>query len=97
MKIEKNDDLIQRSWILQAIENDLGCLDIKKATSKNAHLYADLGDIVRMLLAAPKVDAVQVVRCKNCKYAMRDEYSGCYFCHEKQVSAEHYCSKGERR
>ena len=42
-------------------------------------------------------DVVEVVRCKNCKVAVRDEYSGCYFCHGNHVPAEHYCSYGERR
>lgn len=60
MKIEKNDDLIHRSWLLQEIEHDLGCFEVEKVIKTKTHLYADLGDIVRMLLAAPKVDAVQV-------------------------------------
>lgn len=60
MKIEKNDDLIPRSWLLQEIEHDLGCFEIEKFLQKKAPLYADLGDIVRMILAAPKVPAIQV-------------------------------------
>lgn len=60
MKIEKNDDLIPRSWLLQEIEHDLGCFEIEKFLQKKAPLYVDLGDIVRMILAAPKVPAIQV-------------------------------------
>lgn len=60
MKIEKNDDLIPRSWLLQEIEHDLGCFEIEKFLQKKAPLYADLGDIVRMILAAPKVPAIRV-------------------------------------
>lgn len=63
MKIEKNDDLIHRSWLLQEIEHDLGCFEIEKFLQKKAPLYADLGDIVKMILAAPKQEAV-VVPCK---------------------------------
>lgn len=60
MKIEKNDDMIHRSWLLQEIEHDLGCFEIEKFLEKKAPLYADLGDIVRMIMAAPKVPAIQV-------------------------------------
>lgn len=63
MKIEKNDDLIHRSWLLQEIEHDLGCFEIEKFLQKKAPLYADLGDIIKMILAAPKQEAV-VVPCK---------------------------------
>lgn len=42
-------------------------------------------------------DVVPVVRCKNCKWAYRDKYSGCYFCHERQVRCDHFCSYGERK
>ena len=49
------------------------------------------------LLDAPTVDAVEVIRCKDCKWVYRDKYSGVYFCHERQVRSEHFCSYGERR
>ena len=63
MKIEKNDDLIHRSWLLQMIENDLGCFQLDKAVNGKLTLYANLGDTVKMILAAPKVEAV-MVPCK---------------------------------
>ena len=39
----------------------------------------------------------EVVRCKDCKWVYRDEYSYCYFCHERQVRSDHFCSYGERK
>ena len=63
MTIEKNDDLIQRSWMLQKIENDLQCLQTEMLLKTQTPLYADLRDIVRMILAAPKQEAV-IVPCK---------------------------------
>lgn len=46
---------------------------------------------------APTVDAVEVVRCKYCKWYENDGYhTNCQimrFC----VEAEDYCSRGERR
>lgn len=60
MKIQKNDDLVMRSWLLQKIEHDLGCFEIDKFVKEQTPLYANLRDIVKMILAAPKADAVQV-------------------------------------
>ena len=46
---------------------------------------------------APTVNAVEVVRCRDCKWVYRDPYSGCYYCHERQVQSTHFCSYGERK
>ena len=46
---------------------------------------------------APTVDAVEVVRCKDCKYAMHDAMFGGYWCGGGKVKADHFCSYGERR
>lgn len=50
----------------------------------------------------PTVDAVEVVRCRDCKHY--DEYTKkCYvFCHDcievqLEVDGDHFCSFGERR
>ena len=45
----------------------------------------------------PTVDAVPVVRCKDCKYAEQEDYD--YLCHYNGCdwkSGEHYCSYGEK-
>ena len=52
---------------------------------------------VRDIMDAETVDAVEVVRCKDCKWVYRDPYSGCYYCHERQVQSTHFCSYGERK
>ena len=45
---------------------------------------------------APTIDAVPVVRCKDCKY--RDRYY-CYHPDQKYlaVDIDYYCARGERR
>ena len=51
----------------------------------------------KMLLESPIVDAVEVVRCKDCKYAEQEDYD--YLCHHNGCdwnSGEHYCSYGEK-
>lgn len=56
---------------------------------------------VTLLSDAPTIDAVPVVRCKDCKYFLED---GDCFCenieqyeHEKSVSPDWFCADGERR
>ena len=61
----------------------------------------------RVLMQAPTVDAVEVVRCKDCAecdhcYPRKDkggeaiEGYYCYY-HKRWVSASYYCGDGERR
>ena len=58
-------------------------------------------DVVDMLESRPTVDAVEVVRCKNCKYSEK-ESDNCtfnYFCHYDGCAwnnGDHFCGYGER-
>ena len=55
------------------------------------------------LIDAPIVDAVEVVRCKDCKYNYHnmipsgEAEHGCTKCIELPITADFYCSWGERR
>jgi hypothetical protein len=42
-------------------------------------------------------DAVEVVRCKDCKYYLRDEMFGGGYCDGERVKKDHFCSYGERK
>lgn len=51
---------------------------------------------------APTVDAVPVVRCKDCKYASPNGKYGCKAYHFKlyethEMEADDFCSRGERK
>lgn len=52
---------------------------------------------------APTIDAVEVVRCRDCKYASPNGKIGCqlmpFSCHDKKRSlyANGFCSYGERK
>ena len=49
---------------------------------------------------APAVDAVEVVRCKDCKHSFEDDFDGSLWCcrdREIEVVEGHFCSYGERR
>ena len=47
------------------------------------------------LLDFPTVDAVEVVRCKNCKW-YNPEFEVCEFWHGAR-HPEHFCGEGERK
>ena len=55
-------------------------------------------DVANLLLHAPTVDAVEVVRCRECKYLMfSDCYGECGKGHMGIVSSNDFCSYGERK
>lgn len=64
--------------------------------------YADfLNDFFRMVEEQPTVDAVEVIRCKDCKYCDIGSYRGnCNLWDDGYgalVSMDDFCSQGERR
>lgn len=48
---------------------------------------------------APTVDAVEVVRCENCRWFGEEDEDGQCWCHFNDISAlkHSFCSHGERR
>lgn len=46
---------------------------------------------------APTIDAVPVVRCKDCKHSQKDELWGMRWCKGTTVKDEHFCADGERK
>lgn len=81
------NDLISRSALLEALENE------------KIRIAVDKGKMFRHIEAAPAVDAVDVVRCKDCiHYEKTMLYSECW--NELgmiNVYDDCYCSRGERR
>ena len=56
-------------------------------------------EVLRAICKAPTVDAVEVVRCKDCKHGCAID-SGNYLCNRKmigKVRPDDFCSFGERR
>lgn len=62
-----------------------------------ADYCAGWNGMVRLLEKAPTVDAVEVVRCRDCKHYKPDEYEcGCDFAGGlPYVKADDFCSYGE--
>lgn len=83
-------DLISR----EALKEWIGCDGDNKYKSQIIHEIADLIDEV------PAVDAVEVVRCKDCMYWTRvGKHTGkCPFLigEHQYAGDDHYCSCGER-
>ena len=82
---------------------------VKKAINDEIEIAAEIGtheaDVCKgglmMGLAyvntAPTVDAVPVVRCKDCKHSQKDELWGMRWCKGTTVKDEHFCADGERK
>lgn len=91
-----SDDLISRQAILDMLE------DI------NNHIIDGYGYkhdwCVEWVKGLPSIDAVQVIRCKDCEYwdtswKPTRAKEGEYWCsaHDIYMGAEDYCSQAERR
>lgn len=85
-------DLIDRAALLEALEYD----PEKRAIVQPKSTFG-------IILSAPVVDAVEVVRCKDCEYWMY-EYDDVGLCCADapdidgvERTALNYCSTGERR
>lgn len=64
---------------------------------------ADRDEIAEWLvLQAPTIDAVSVVRCKDCVDMFHDDWYKCFACANlyglnEEVKPDDYCSHGERK
>lgn len=67
----------------------------------NMSLSMAAGAFIREVDKSPTVDAVQVVRCKDCKLWYEDwkhDNNECYCCrNDRWTEPDAYCSGGERR
>ena len=53
----------------------------------------------KKIKSLPTVDAVEVVRCKDCRHAKEQDEDGVAWCNGwlQYVFGEHFCSYGEKR
>ena len=54
------------------------------------------GCVQQYIDKAPTVDAVEVVRCKDCKHYARDKMFGGGYCYGAKKKLDDFCSCGER-
>ena len=93
-------DLISRSALLEKVQFRL------PIDNHNAEVISGCVDITRRLIEnAPAVDAVEVVRCRDCKFRKSTFNGEDYFCtvwdaddsETAYVTDDDFCSYGERR
>lgn len=92
----KTSDLIRRAdakrSVLDELTNDVVLKEIREKP-----LVAIPMAVVKALNELPSADAVEVVRCKDCRHGERDAvfvYCTRYY---RRIGTEDYCSSGERR
>ena len=100
MENEKRLDLIDRKEISEMISSLTMTITGLRAGKGvlNKFMTEYRKSILRIIDEAPTVDAVPVVRCKDCKKWEYDEnFSG--WCTEwrRRTLGDHFCSYGERR
>lgn len=90
------DDLISRSALLEQMHNHYEV--------RNPKQNATMDECCMMVIHAPAVDAVEVIRCKDCKHAGKHEaifFPGHIPCGLRMqptiVKPDDFCSYGERR
>lgn len=69
------------------------------AMHPNEELVNNLAIAFDIVVDAPTIDAVSVVRCKDCKYChyeQKDDIYHCYKLFHRFYDTDNYCSYGER-
>ena len=78
-----------------ALDEELEILKVRfKAQGRNT-VAEDYNFVQTVLMTAPTVDAVEVVRCENCRYFGTSQCAMDTYAFD--VTEESFCSYGERR
>jgi len=82
-----------------ALDSKLEALVQKYAAQGRNEVAKDYSFVQTVLLTAPTVDAAEVVRCKDCKHYLWDDFDGCYVCMKlgKYTTRDFWCAHGERK
>ena len=89
------DDMIYRGKLLEQFHNHYA--------ARNTETNAIMDEVRMMLIKAPNVDAVEVVRCKDCigkSTWFKDAETGCEICGMSGMYPKgefDFCSYGDRR
>ena len=83
---------------MRLIDADALGLDINRKAHENFPANRNLTLYAESLLAhAHTIDAVPVVRCKDCRKSGYDAFTGLYWCAGNGMRGEDFCSRGERK
>ncbi len=101
-----NEDLISRSTLSEKLQahHDFfvnGWGGFSNLPIKDKIRVDEITNCIAEVMNAPAVDAVEVVRCKNCKHGDIDDpvFPCQYYCHMGHMwnDAYHFCADGERK
>lgn len=82
-----SEKLISAKWLINHLE-------------KNSKSYLESLDVASMILIireAPAVDAIEVVRCKDCEHYLSVMYGSHCQLSGTEMDKDGYCSYGERK
>lgn len=84
---------------MRLIDADAVKFEVEYGYDNHGVLLVPYRDIKKSMEATKTVDAIPVVRCKECKHYEPEEYEfGCVFAGGlSYVKADDYCSYGERK
>lgn len=86
--------LIDADALIEDIKTKLWDWDTVDGITSSIVLKQTITDINN----APTIDAVPVVRCKDCKWSIKDDWiCGHPNNNAWNISVEHYCGYGERK
>ena len=95
----KENDLISRSALLEAFGEEPIVWDGRDR--EDVQMHNDWLDYTKLVKEAPAVDAVEVVRCKDCVYWPKAKVNrkGFLICPASgmEIKATDFCSYGERK
>lgn len=94
------DDLISRKEAIEWVQNILATHLYYHPCSKSRNVPID--EVIDRLERVPSIDAVPVIRCKDCKYAYITNDGECKYCdiwfpvEAKYLDGDYYCASAER-
>lgn len=93
-------EYIDKDALMQKIDEwDESARNGTNPNCKNGDEYEAAMDICIMVEESPTIDAVPVVRCRECKHGAYSEYYGNVACiaHLWVRGPEYFCADGQRR
>lgn len=89
-----------RLYTTEAIEKQLHILLCKDCNETDVCPICDYRELIDKILDAPTIDAVSVIRCKDCKYYyVYDKHNFCDLDIEmmRELDPNYYCASAERK
>ena len=87
-----NGDLISRSGVIGNLQKTLD----DAPWAKGNDVYRTIENVIKVLEYATAVDAVEVVRCKDCS-VLHNKWTGCPNLNGLIPPPDFFCARGERR